>query len=280
MASVARSRRVPRETPDYLTDEQERAVLRFGEAAGWRSVKSSFTADERKQLLDLGLFPEQVARLESNALKSIGWRQARPPTMTQVRETLIDLQKPLRCLTRVYLKMSTSRTAGNAEALGRIYMAQEALGFDPLKPEERDKLHDSLETATEIVQRALEDLPQSQRRGRSCGAEFIRLIHHALKFGHTDHFRCKGYGDTGPESQPMPAFMIRVTRTRKANHRKRRGIPFGEIAFLVSQASGEWSSDDAIRAYQAQRRKLNSAQRKYVESRGHKVGTRVRKNST
>jgi hypothetical protein len=43
----------------------------------------------------------------------------------------------------------------------------------------------------------------------------------------------------------MPAFLITVTRKKK---------PFPQVAQIVSEASGGWSVEDAIRAYQAKSR--------------------------
>jgi hypothetical protein len=230
---------------DPLSDEREAATLRFLDAARLESesgvqARRSFTDDQRRNLLQLGLFAEQVTRLESNTLQSIAWRMVRPPHMQDVREKLVDLTKALNRVERLYKRLSTTATAASAEVRSRLYMAQEALGFNPLMPEERDKLDDSLESATNIVRRALQDLPQVPRSTRRNSVQFVRLILEALHLGHVEHFRCSGYGDTPREPEHMPQFLIEVARKER---------PFPQVAEIVAEASGGWSADDAIRAY-------------------------------
>jgi hypothetical protein len=189
----------------------------------------TFTEEQQKDLLALGLHPEQVQRLKLT-LPSIGWRCARGPGMQDVRDKLSDLVKPLRRAEKLYVRLSTSRILASAEARERLYLAQETLKVG------LDALHDSLESASKIVNRALDDLPRTRRSTRRNTAEFVRLIHKALAGGHAEHFVNRG--------KPMPPFLITVTRKRK---------PFPEIARMVSEASGGWGVDDAIRAYLNQR---------------------------
>jgi hypothetical protein len=150
--------------------------------------------------------------------------------MQDVREKLRDLVKPLRRAEKLYVRMSTSRILASAEARERLYLAQDTLKVG------LDSLHDSLECASKIVNRALEDLPKSRRSTQRNSAEFVRLIHKALAGGHAEHFVSQG--------KPMPPFLITVARKKK---------PFPEIARIVSEASGAWGVDDAIRAYLNQR---------------------------
>jgi hypothetical protein len=167
-----------------------------------------------------------------------------PPHMADVRKNLSDLANLLNRVERLYVKLSTTATGANQETVSWLYMAQETLGFDPLKPDERDKLHDSLQTATSIVRRALEDLPKVRRSTARRSAKFVRLIEKELRLGHVGNFRCSGYGDTPTEPEPMSAFLIEVARG--VGH---RGRPFPRVAEIVAEASGGWSADDAIRAY-------------------------------
>lgn len=188
-------------------------------------MRWTFTAEQRKELLELELYPEQVHRLELY-LPSFGWRCAAGSRMQDVRDKLTEMASPLRQLKRLYLRMSMSKNPASQETSSRLYLAQETLRAG------MDTLHDSLEAATNIVNRALEDLPRTRRSTRRNSREFVRMILKALQGGHAEHFVNKG--------QPMPPFLIRVTRRRK---------PFPDIARIVSEASGGWSSDDAIRAY-------------------------------
>lgn len=195
-----------------------------------------FTAVQRCALLSLGIYPEQVHRLEILALPSIFSRTIRPAPMQDVRDKLAKLAAALAEVERLYVRISSTPGA-SCEALWRLYQAQTDLGFTAL--EQIDTLHDSLETATGIVNRALEDLPQVQRTGKRNSAEFVRLIYRALQLGHAEHFDCAGFGDERAK-EPMPPFLIRVTRKRK---------PFPQVAEIVSESTGGWSVDDAIRRY-------------------------------
>jgi hypothetical protein len=191
-----------------------------GDAKRWK-----FTAEQRKELLRLRLYPEQVHRLEL-FLPSIGWRSARGPRMQDVREKLTRLAKALERVERLYVQLSTSRNLTSQEVSTRLYLAQEALKAG------LDTLHDLLETATTIVNRAIDDLPDARRSTKRNTAEFVKLILKALALGHCEHFSNK--------VKPMPAFLIEVRRKKK---------PFPDIAQIVAEASGEWGVDDAIRTY-------------------------------
>ena len=210
-------------------------------------MRPKFTVEQRSELLSLPIYPEQVHRLETYALSSISWRLVRPPRMRDVREKLEHLATALERVERLYVRISTSAGA-SAEASSRLYLAQEALGFSHRN--QVDTLHDSLETATKIVNRALADVPKKRRTTRQNSTEFVQRILDALMLGHVDHFRCSGFGDTPLEPAPMPGFLITVAR--------KAGL-FPEVARIVSEASGGWSSDDAIRAY------LKKARRRRAE---------------
>ena len=196
-------------------------------------MRRTFTVDQQQELLELGLYHEQVRRLEAYALPSISWRQARPPRMQDVRDRLTALAKPLRQVEKLYVRMSTSKIAASQEASARLQSASDNLLADG------DKLHDSLETATTIVNHALELLSPTRRSTKKNSAYFVHLILNALAQGHVEHFECSGYGDA-PSREPMPPFPIRVTRKKR---------PFPQVARIVSEASGKWSSEDAIRTY-------------------------------
>jgi hypothetical protein len=195
--------------------------------------RPKFSAAQRQELLTLGLFPEQVTRLELNALPSISWRLRRPPRMEDVRACLTELVDALDHVERLYLRISTPKNKACAETATRLYQAQEAL-FEPANLDERDKLHDSLEAATSIVRRAFEDLPPkgTRRSTQRDSSQFVRLILWALQEGHGWHFV--------NQSKPMTAFTIEVARKKP---------PFPQIAEIVAEASGRWSADDAIKVY-------------------------------
>jgi hypothetical protein len=146
--------------------------------------------------------------------------------MREVRDKLTELLKPLRKAEKLYVRLSATKSRPAGEARERLYLAQDALQVD------MDLLHDSLEGATNIVNRALDDLPKTRRSSSRNSTEFVRLMLKALQGGHGEHFANQG--------KPMPGFDIRVARKAK---------PFPQIAEIVSEATGGWSVDDAIRAY-------------------------------
>jgi hypothetical protein len=193
--------------------------------------RPQFTEDQRRELLKLGLFREQVQRLETLALLSISWRQRRAPRMQDVRDKLSELATRLTLIEKAYVRMSTSKRGACQEASARLQSA----AYDLLA--DADKLAESLETATNIVARALELLDRGRRSTRLNTEEFVRLIYDALSGGHGEHFVKNG--------QPILAFLIRPSRKKK---------PFPDVVRIVSEASGGWSPDDAIRAYLKQRR--------------------------
>jgi len=166
---------------------------------------AKFSDAAEKMLLDLGLFPSQIRQLERMALPSIRWRIHPSPPMSNVREKLSDLSRFLDKAERAYVRLSAPTSPASAEALTRLYVAQERLDVPT------DTLHDSLQQATHIVRRALLDVPSAQRRRRRADGEFIRLILKALELGHVEHHRCVGYGEK-PSRKGMPPFEILVSR--------------------------------------------------------------------
>jgi hypothetical protein len=188
-------------------------------------MRWQFTVDQQRELLKLGLYPEQVHRL-GLYLPSIGWRCAPGPRMQDVRDKLTELAKLLERTRKLYVRMFTSKILSSQEASSRLYLAQEELN------REIDAFQDSLETSSTIVDHALSSLLPVRRSTRKNTAQFVSFIVKALQAGHGEHFVNL--------NEPMPPFLIEVARKKQ---------PFPEIARIVSEASGGWGFDDAIRAY-------------------------------
>jgi hypothetical protein len=200
---------------------------------GIGQIRPAFSDEQQRELLKLGMYFEQILRLQVT-LSSVAWRCAPTVRMQDVREKLTDFAKALRRVETLYVRMSTSRNFGNAEAAARLNLAEDEtaqLRGRHRQPGE-DILHDSLETASDIASYALKNLPRTRRSTRRNSAEFIGLIVNALQGGHGEHFVNQG--------EPMPGFTIEVSRKK---------APFPDIVRITSEASGGWSSDDAIRAY-------------------------------
>jgi len=176
-------------------------------------------------LLQVGtLYPEQVNRLQL-FLQSIASREQRQTPRSEVREKLKDLQRALARVQRLYFKLAMPSSIAGGTASAALYLATESLGHD------QDALHESLATATEIVACALGAMPPA----RPCNfphSDYVRLIRKALMLGHVEHFQGL--------SQTVPPFDIQVSRKRK---------PFPAIVGVVSDATGGWGVDDAIRAW-------------------------------
>jgi hypothetical protein len=217
-------------------------------------MRHQFTDEQRQELIDLDLYPEQLQRLETSALQSISWRQTPAPRMQDVRDRLTDLEKALKRAETLYIRMSTSKGGASQEANARLQSAADDLFADA------DELGESLETAAGIVNRALEWLSPARRSTRRDTAYFVRLILHALEVGHSDHFDCRGFGDTAVQAI-LPPFLIRVARKKK---------PFADVVRIVSNASGGWSADDAIRAYlRLPRDKVEMSERRLRRRKRH-----------
>jgi hypothetical protein len=192
---------------------------------------SRLTDEQRQELQALGLFPEQVHRLEL-IRPSIAWRVHRGQTMTEVRDKLADLVSALAKVERLYIRISTAGTGPCAEASSRLYLAEEALGTGP------DKLIESLDTAANIVNRALTDLPRTEGRHSYRGAQLVELIMRALQSGHGEHYVNQG--------KPMPAFEILAARKRE---------PFPSIVRILFESAGGPNPDEAIKKYLSSRGK-------------------------
>jgi hypothetical protein len=184
-----------------------------------------FTAAQREILVKIaGLYPEQVTRLQL-FLQSIVSREQRQIPRSEVREKLKDLQRALAHVEKRYMKLAMPSSVVSGTASAALYLAIDTLGH------ERDALLDSLATATEIVACALDAMPPARPR-KFPHSDYVRLILKALQLGHVEHFQRL--------RQSVPSFDIRVSRKRK---------PFPEVAGVVSDATGGWSVDDAIRAW-------------------------------
>lgn len=203
----------------------------------------AFTAEQHQELLSLGLFPEQVKQLENDALTAISWRLRPPPPLAEVRETLSTYAKTLDHAKEVHVRIFTPKARASAEVITRLDEAHEALGLSFLSFEEQDQLLESLNAMSSIAHRALQDVRKGRRWGmRRNDPRLVRLILWALQRGHVEHFDCSGYGDLDVRTrQPMPAFEIEVTRNAAS--------VFPRIVEIVAEASGGWSTDDAIKSY-------------------------------
>lgn len=164
---------------------------------------------------------EQLERLRARKLTSeqIGrleellpsFRSPRPrPRMQDVRDQLEGLDKAAQHLLERYARLGASKAPAAEQARSRLQFAQECLGYHDWRTLER-----CISTVATITKDA--------RNGVSDAA--------------------RGSAYRNPIGQILAALepaRFKVTRKRQ---------PFLEIACVVSEASGEWSVDDAIRTF-------------------------------
>jgi hypothetical protein len=210
-----------------------------------------FTADQRQGLLNLGLYQEQTEVLDET-LTTICSLLARGGRIGDVRGRIHDLAKALNRAKSLFKSISSSRIDGAPEAYSRLLIAEHDLRVGT------GALARSIEEANRIADYARANFPLRIFRIRGPTAFCVHKILWALQIGHCEHFSNRG--------EPVPPFGIRVTRKR---------APFPDIVRIVSEASGGWSADDAIRAYPRWLRDVRAAQEVSRQRRG---GIQARKN--
>jgi hypothetical protein len=211
-------------------------------------MRATFDDGQRAVLKNLGLVPAQLEQLE-NALPRIRERLRRPIPIRSVREELCKLKNALaRVDERIRLKMP-KRSAGG-EALARLYQAQAQKAQNP---HEMVTLQILLKTANDLVDCAIAGLPKSRGRIRRSSpalkgsGELITLIVGALQAGQAAHCR-------GPANKQSAPPLIRIGPNKR----------FVTIAGTVSAITGEWSVDEAIRAYRSNTKKIASEEKRVV----------------
>ena len=132
------------------------------------------------------------------------------PRMQDVRDQLDDLAKAARLLQKRYARLNASKTPASEEVRTRLQFAQECLGHS-----DWSTLALCIDTAVRIATEARDGVSGDTRRGiyRNPIGQILAAL--------------------GPGA-------FEVTRRRQ---------PFLGIAQVVSEASGGWGVDDAIRAY-------------------------------
>lgn len=208
----------------------------------WARKTITFDAGQRRILKNQGWFPEQVAELEK-ALHLIRERMIPPIPIACVRGELLQLKKVLTRLEKKFLEMpkSSAGREGQGEALARLYQAAVQKAVDP---HEVVTLENLITAANVLVDCAIAGLPKSRgKRQRSSpllngSGELITPIVRALHTGHAAHYR-------GLAS--VPKFDIRIARNNTR---------FLDIVGIVSSASGDWSVDEAIKAYRYNMKKI------------------------
>lgn len=215
----------------------------------WAKQRVEFTVEQQKILERQGLSRAQVNQLQI-ALPRIRERLVRPLPIASVREELRKLKKALsRVENRMRVKMPKSRAG--AEALTRLYQSQ---SIRARTPNEMVTLQDLLRTANDLVDYAIAGTPRSRGRiARSSpklkgSGELITLISRALQSDHAeDH-----YGRAN--SRSVPARNIRIGHNSQ----------FSCVAGIVSEVTGNWSVEEAIKAYRYNLKQLKSEGKRTV----------------
>lgn len=218
-----------------ITSQPNAKRIRRDTQWAWARTRVAFDKGQRAILGNQRLFPDQIEQLE-HSLPVIRERIVSPIPIKSVREELSKLKRALNRADEICLEMPKRHSAGG-EALSRLYQA--AVQRNPLEVEVVT-LQDLLKTANNLVECAIAGLPKSRgRRQRSSpllngSGELITPIVRALHTGHAAHYRRLA------NKQSVPKFDIRVARNNTR---------FSTIVGIVSDATGEWNVDEAIRAY-------------------------------
>jgi len=193
-------------------------------------MRPRFTQKQKAVLRQHGLYEEQIDCLEAT-LPAVRSAMQKPVPMTEVFDWLKKVQKPLQNALKRYHGLKKYVAGASGEVLSRLHIAEMQ---QVQNPHEIKTLGDHLNAANDIVSSACASVPRRSRGRRidqSVAGHPIQLILNALERGHSQHF-------TGPSP---PAFGIRVSRTMA----KVRGI-----VEVISEVTGSWSAEEAIRQYQ------------------------------
>jgi hypothetical protein len=199
--------------------------------------KFTFNDGQQADLLNQGLFLTQIKQLEK-VVPAIRERRKKPIPSSRVKEELLKLKKALTVIEKM-----PQRPAGS-EALTRLSHAQMLTQMPTQNPRQTVTLQIFLEAANAtkaLVDDAISGLPKYRGRIQRSSprlngsGEIITLIVGALQRGHAEH--CRDLVDR----KHLPAFDIQA---------KRHNNRFTCIVGIVSDVTGGWSLDEAIRAYQ------------------------------
>jgi hypothetical protein len=214
-------------------------------------MRVRFNKKQRDELRYQGLCAAQVNQLE-NALPLIRERLIRPIPVASVREELSKLKKALaRVDDKIRLKMPKSRAGG--EALTRLYLAQM---LKAQNPHEMVTLQDLLKRANDLVNSAIAGIPKSRGRFRRSSpklkgsGELISLISRALRWEH-------GADGHRPANKLFaPPLDIRIGHNRR----------FLTISGIVSNTTGGWSVEEAIKAFRYNLKQIASTETRITGS--------------
>lgn len=236
-----------------------------------------FTKDDRRSLRALGLYPEQIDELETNALpyaRLVLYQEAHKPRMQDVRRELRALADALAALEEVQTRLeavSTPTGAPDEDTPEDTQRAYARARLDLASHEVTDQVGDDgvlfklarmTPLASEIVRRALLNLGSRATRRRMASAAPVQAIHKALERGFERQHRSKVHRNR-PDApfDPIPRYNFEVSDSP--------GSSFRQIVALCYAAieAGNDDPDRALRAYTAHlARKAATARQNVADS--------------
>jgi hypothetical protein len=205
------------------------------------SRRHKFSSAQRTRLRDLGLLDEQTDELEG-VLPLCKALLSKPATLTEVREKLSGIAKPLKKAMAAMDAIGKRSSPAKIEAYDRILLAQETAEPD------NEVVAQQLTQIIAIAQRAIESLGSEQRRAHDANPLPIGFIEAALLRGFRRHY------DPEIQGKGLPPYEMTAARKRG---------PFSEVAAICYETIGRHNEP-------------NRAIRNYVASTKHRRRPKVR----
>lgn len=194
--------------------------------------KLRFSPAQKQQLKNLGLFDEQIEALESR-LPICRRTMQKDPALATLRSKITRLEKTMRRTQKEISKfLSGENTTAGCEALSRVVMADFDFHAGLSKSTDGETfdgetLKNALSALTAplcIIERALSDLPDEQRRNRSSSFYPIENVENALLDGFIKHH------DPNRTGKALPPFMDSASYAKKKR--------FSQVAKIFYAALG------------------------------------------
>ena len=206
-----------------------------------KSTKPEFSASQKRQLTAIGLFPQQIAQLETHALPiSRVWTKKSPP-MSEVRDSIEDVRRAISALKKQIERISKAAPSGGLyESKLRIEEALWEVDSESLSLEPFEAWQSQVEAMLIVCSKAMDGL-QSGKRNTVMTGNYrpIHYIYEALEIGWREKYDQEGVA--------YPAWMMRASSSDESDFRKIVEICYAAIGINTSP-------ERAIKAYLSRNR--------------------------